>query len=670
MKRKIKKILIANRSEIASRIIRTCKNMNIKTVAIYSIPDEKCMFVNEADEAYPLNGYAPVDTYLDIQKIISICKAANVDAVHPGYGFLSENYKFCEELEKNGIIFIGPSKESIKQMGDKINSKKLAIRAGVNTIPGYNDDIEDDKHLIKICKDIGYPVMIKASAGGGGKGMRVAWGEDEVVDNFHQAKNEARRNFKDDRVFVEKYIEKPRHIEIQVLGDKFENIVCLGERECSIQRFNQKIIEETPSPFITDEVRQEMFRQSKLLAEKCGYYSAGTVEYVVDKNKNFYFLEMNTRLQVEHAVTEFLVGIDIVEKMIEIVEGKALDLNQKDIKFKGHSIEARICAENPSLSFMPSSGVITNMISPAPSSDLRFDIGFKRGDYISSFYDAMIGKLIVHGKTRKDAIEKMKEALAILDIDGLPTNIEFLESIMRHKRFVSGDIDTNFIKTEYNNVFLTEKIDENERGIFILAALVIFLTEEKHRFSLSEQIDIFKKISYAKLAVMLDDVMYHITFNNVDFGKEVGVHYRDIRMTMKHNYRFGDKYISGVFNDSVNFNMKINKTNSGVILRSFGSSVKTRVLTFADADIVSKVDMGKELTNIKTNKFFSKINGMINEINVQEGDVLKKNQKLCVIESMKMQNTIFTEFDCVIKKIHKQEKDVIQVGDLLFEFED
>ena len=477
-----KKILIANRGEIACRIIKTAKKMNIKTVAVYSDADKSAEHVSLADESVYLGGSSASESYLRSDLIIKACKEKSCDALHPGYGFLSENANFAELLEKEGITFIGPSKSAIASMGDKIESKKIAKAAGVNTVPGHIGIIDNEDEAIKIANEIGYPVMIKASAGGGGKGMRIAFSKDQVAESFERATSEAISSFGDKRIFIEKFITEPRHIEIQVLADNFGNTIHLGERECSIQRRNQKVIEEAPSPFLDQKTREEMGEQAIKLSREVGYSSAGTVEFIVDKNKNFYFLEMNTRLQVEHPVTELITGIDLVEQMINIASGKTLEIKQEDVELNGSAIESRIYAENPYKSFLPSIGRLTKYDPPKEKKHddntvTRNDTGVKEGDEISMYYDPMIAKLCSWGKTRESAISRMESALDNFLLEGIDHNIPFLSAILANKRFKSGDLSTSFIQDEYKEGFNGVFPSANEEWTLASLLLAYHITE-------------------------------------------------------------------------------------------------------------------------------------------------------------------------------------------------
>ena len=462
-----KKILIANRGEIACRVIRTAREMGIKTVAVYSDADARAQHVKDADEAVHIGGAPASESYLVIDKIIDAIRRTGAEAVHPGYGFLSENKAFAEALEKEGVAFIGPPPGAIEAMGDKITSKKLAAEAGVSTVPGHMGLIEDAEEAVKIANQIGYPVMIKASAGGGGKGMRIAFNDDDAREGFQSSKNEAAASFGDDRIFIEKFVTQPRHIEIQVLGDKHGNIVYLGERECSIQRRNQKVIEEAPSPFLDKKTRAAMGKQAVALARAVDYCSAGTVEFIVDGERNFYFLEMNTRLQVEHPVTELITGLDLVEQMIRVADGEELQIKQKDVELKGWAIESRIYAEDPYRGFLPSTGRLSRYRPPEETEHdgitVRNDTGVYEGGEISLFYDPMIAKLVTHGADRTSAIDAMAAALDDFRIDGIRHNIDFLTTIMHHARFRSGALTTAFIDEEFPEGFSGAEISD-ERG--------------------------------------------------------------------------------------------------------------------------------------------------------------------------------------------------------------
>src|SRR6187402_3517616 len=464
------KILIANRGEIACRVIRTARRMGIATVAVYSDADARAPHVRLADESVRLGPAPASESYLKAELIIDACKATGAEAVHPGYGFLSERESFAKALAKAGIAFIGPPPKAIAAMGDKIESKKLAQKAGVNVVPGYLDDIATTKDALKIAKDIGFPVMMKASAGGGGKGMRLAWNEKDVREGFESVKREGLNSFGDDRVFIEKFIEQPRHIEIQVLGDQHGNILYLGERECSVQRRHQKVVEEAPSPFVTPEMRKAMGTQAVELARAVGYYSAGTVEFIAGADRSFYFLEMNTRLQVEHPVTEYVTGLDLVEQMIRVANGEKLGFSQADVKLTGWAVENRVYAEDPYRGFLPSTGRLVRYRPPAATADVRVDDGVVEGSDISMFYDPMIAKLVTYGDTREAAIDTQIAALDRFEIDGIGHNVDFLSALMQHPRFRAGELTTGFIAEEYPDGFHGAPADEAR--LRLIAAVV------------------------------------------------------------------------------------------------------------------------------------------------------------------------------------------------------
>jgi len=469
-----KKILIANRGEIACRVIKTARKMGIKTVAVYSEADKDALHVEMADEAVFIGPPPSTQSYLLIDRIVQACKDTGAEAVHPGYGFLSERPAFCEALEKEGIVFIGPKVKAIEAMGDKITSKKLAKEAGVSTVPGYTEIIKNPQEAVEIAASIGYPVMIKASAGGGGKGMRIAWNDAECTDGFERATNEARSSFGDDRVFIEKYIVEPRHIEIQVLGDSHGNIVYLGERECSLQRRNQKVIEEAPSPFLDEATRKAMGEQAVMLARAVDYQSAGTVEFIVDAKRNFYFLEMNTRLQVEHPVTEYITGLDLVEQMLRVAAGEPLSFTQDDVKLKGWAIEARVYAEDPFRNFLPSIGRLVKYMPPQENEVVRVDTGVYEGGEVSMYYDPMIAKLITYGATRDRAIAHMRDALNEFFIRGVQHNISFLAALMVHTRFMTGRISTNMIAEEYPHGFSATDVPHDDPALLISVAAFLY----------------------------------------------------------------------------------------------------------------------------------------------------------------------------------------------------
>lgn len=660
------KLLIANRGEIACRIIKTCRKLGIKTVAVYSDADTNSLFVQMADEAVNI-GHAPSSqSYLNISKIIAAVKKTGATMVHPGYGFLSENRNFAEALEKEGVIFVGPSVYSVEKMGDKIESKKLALEAAVSTVPGHMGIIKDGKEATEIAKKIGFPVMVKASAGGGGKGMRVVWKESEVEEAFISASNEARNSFSDDRIFVEKFIENPRHIEIQVIADKHGNTVCLGERECSIQRNNQKVIEEAPSSFVDEETRQKMYAQSKALAEKVKYFSAGTIEYIMDKNKNFYFLEMNTRLQVEHPVTELITGLDIVELMIKIALGEKLPFKQSDIKLKGWAMESRIYAEDPARGFLPSSGRINLYIEPTENENVRVDTGVYEGGEVSMFYDAMIAKLCSYGKNRKEAIEHMRQALGSFAIGGVSHNISFLETIMKNDRFVSGDISTAFIKDEFPKGFSGSVIDSQSEEVLIGTAMQVFLKNYARNGHMTGQLRNREKQISERWVVTIDNESFLVNLlENTPNILRLECNSREIAVVS--SWTNGDKLFLGLINGrNIGVKLRENNRTGSYLMQYSGLDAFVTVCSPKIAEL-SKF-MPKIEKNAKPVNLTSPITGKVVRFKVAEGDEVKAGQELVVIEAMKMENIIRTDHDVKIGKIKFNAGDVVGIGQVVMDF--
>ncbi len=660
------KLLIANRGEIACRIIKTCRKMGIKTVAIYSDADTNSLFVRMADEAYNVGASPSSQSYLNIKKILEIIKRTGTTLVHPGYGFLSENRDFADALEKNNVTFVGPSTYSIEMMGDKIQSKKIAIEAKVNTVPGHMGVVKDGNEAIKVSKKIGFPVMIKASAGGGGKGMRVVYEESEVVQAFSSASNEARNSFSDDRIFIEKFIEDPRHIEIQVIADKHGNIVCVGERECSIQRNNQKVIEEAPSPFIDEKTRQKMYAETASLAKEVGYYSAGTVEYIVDKNKNFYFLEMNTRLQVEHPVTELITGLDLVELMIKVALNEKLPIKQSDIKLNGWAMESRIYAEDPARGFLPSSGRINLYIEPEENGNVRVDSGVYEGGEVSMFYDAMISKLCSYGKTRKEAIDKMKIALSNYVIGGVSHNISFLETIMQNDRFVKGNLSTSFIKDEFPEGFLGNEINSKAQEVFIASSLFIFFKNFKRNSFITDQLADSKKPIGERWVVLIDDKSYLVNVLQDKDGEYVFL-CNQKKIKIKSSWNNGEKLFRALVNNNeVGVKIRENNLTGGYLLQYGGSDAYINVYSPRVAEL--NEFMPKIEKNPKPTELNSPITGKIIKFCVEEGDEIKAGQELVIIEAMKMENIIRSDHDVKINKIVFSEGDTVGIGQLIIEF--
>ncbi len=660
------KLLVANRGEIACRIIKTCKKMGIKTVAVYSDADTNSLFVQMADEAYNIGPSPSSQSYLNIPAIIDVIKKTGTTLVHPGYGFLSENKKFAESLDKIGVKFVGPSKKSIEMMGDKIESKKIAIKSGVSTVPGHMGVISDDKEALSIAKKIGFPVMVKASAGGGGKGIRIAWKAKEIKEAFLSASNEARNSFSDDRIFIEKFIENPRHIEIQIIADKSGNIVCLGERECSIQRNNQKVIEEAPSPFIDEKTRQKMYKQSKALAKAVKYYSAGTIEYIMDKNKNFYFLEMNTRLQVEHPVTELITGQDLVEIMINVALDKKLPLTQEDVKLKGWAIESRIYAEDPSRGFLPSSGRINLYIEPQGGENVRVDTGVYEGGEVSMFYDAMISKLCSYGKTRQEAVDHMKQALATYAIGGVSHNISFLETIMRNEKFIKGDLTTSFIKEEFPEGFSGSEIDSHSQEAFISSALFIFLKNYARNANMSDQLRNREKQVSERWVVNIDEKSYLV--NIIEKNSEyIKLECDKKEFEVKSSWHQGEKLFRGTI-DGAEIGVRIVESNNtgSYLMQYSGNDAFVNVYSPRIAEL-SKF-MPKIDKNAKPKNLLSPITGKIIRFKVKKGDKVQAGQELVVIEAMKMENSISASHDFVIGDIKFEESNTVGIGQVIMEF--
>ena len=657
------KILIANRSEIAVRIIRTLKKMGIKSVAVYSEADTNSMYVQHADEAYYIGDSPATESYLSIKNIISAIRESGASAVHPGYGFLSENPNFANILKREGVILIGPSAGTIKKMGDKIEAKKIAIEAGVSTVPGYMGTINDVKQAVDIAKEIGFPVIVKAAAGGGGRGMRVVNNPAEMANAFESAKLEAANSFSDDRLFIEKLIQTPRHIEIQLIADQYGNSVCLGERECSIQRHHQKVIEEAPSSFITEDIRQEMYRQVISLSQKVGYYSAGTVEFIVDSNKNFYFLEMNTRLQVEHPVTELITGIDIVEEMIKIAAGEKLSFTQDDIKLKGWAFESRICAENPSRGFLPSSGRIIAYSEPANSPNIRIDTGIGLGGEVSMFYDSMIAKLCTYGETREQAIEVMRSALSSYIINGIAHNISFLEAVMLHPRFVSGDISTAFIQEEYPDGFSGASLTSEVTTVFLATAIFIYISEQRRASLISGNINNQANKIGTRWVVTIDDKLFPVLITPVENG--YNIRHESDRIYIRSNWNLGNELFTAIINGKKT-NVKIENIRTGYLLSHAGISVKAFVrsprISELEALMVSKVVVEE------SSELGAPLSGQIAAIKVKEGQEVTAGQEIMILTAMKMENLILAERDGKIAKIFVNEKDNVVRGQVLLEF--
>jgi propionyl-CoA carboxylase alpha subunit len=665
-----KKILIANRGEIACRVIKTARKMGIATVAVYSEPDREALHVREADEAVAIGPAASERSYLSIDKIVDACRSTGADAVHPGYGFLSENAAFAEALAKAGVAFIGPPPAAIEAMGDKIASKKAAAAAGVSIVPGHMGLIEDADEAVSIARTIGYPVMIKASAGGGGKGMRIAANDDEAREGFGASQREAKASFGDDRVFIEKFVTQPRHIEIQVLGDRHGNVIHLGERECSIQRRNQKIIEEAPSPFLDAATREAMGAEAVALAKAVGYYSAGTVEFIVDSARNFYFLEMNTRLQVEHPVTELVTGIDLVEEMIRVADGEKLRVAQDDMRLDGWAIESRVYAEDPYRGFLPSVGRLTRYRPPAEGTRgdgtvIRNDTGVIEGSETSTHYDPMIAKLCTWAPDRPAAIAAMGEALDRFEIEGIGHNLPFLSAVMRHPRFGEGRLSTAFIAEEFPDGFHGVEADAEEA--VTLAAIAAFV----HRRSVARSVQISGALANHSRNVGSDWV---VTFAGhsfaVDAREEDGgttVAFPDGKsIAVTSAWLPGHTCADfGVGGETVG--AKISVTNSTYRLRWRGIDVAAHVRSPRVAELARL--MPEKQPPDTSKMLLCPMPGVLTAIAVKEGQAVEFGQILAAVEAMKMENVLRAERKCVVKRVAAKAGDVLAVDQLIMEFE-
>jgi propionyl-CoA carboxylase alpha chain len=644
-----KKILIANRGEIACRVMKTARKMGIKTVAVYSEADKDAMHVDLADEAVCIGPAASKESYLVAEKIIAACKQTGAEAVHPGYGFLSENEAFSRTLEEQGIVFIGPKHYSVAAMGDKIASKKLALKAKVNVIPGYNDAIGTPEEAVEIAKGIGYPVMIKASAGGGGKGLRVAFNDQEAHEGFASCKTEAKNAFGDDRIFIEKYVEEPRHIEIQVLGDGHGNCVYLHERECSIQRRHQKVIEEAPSPFLDPATRKAMGEQAVALAKAVNYQSAGTVEFVVGgKDKAFYFLEMNTRLQVEHPVTEMITGYDLVELMIRVAAGEKLPFAQKDIPLNGWAMECRINAEDPFRNFLPSTGRLIKFAPPAESSGLaRVDTGVYEGGEISMYYDSMIAKLIVHGATREQAIARMRDALNAFVIRGVASNIAFQAALMKNPRFVSGNFNTSLIGEEYPKGFNAVDVVHDDPAMLIAVAGAMHRQYLARNGTITGQMPGHEYKAGSEFVVRLDDGADHeVVVEPATGGWDVT--FAGNRYEIRSDWQFGQIIYQGTINMEP-FCMQVERRGLKYRIFHWGTQMDLMVMNARAAHLQALMP---HKAPPDTSKFLlSPMPGLLTQIAVQAGQEVKAGEVLAKIEAMKMENVLKAERDCVVEKL-------------------
>ena len=646
------KILIANRGEIACRVIRTCKRLGIKTVAVYSEADADALHVREADEAVLIGPPPSAQSYLLIDKIVEACKTTGAQAVHPGYGFLSEKEAFQKALAEAGIAFIGPDAHAIYAMGDKIESKKLAQAAGVSTVPGYLAAIPNADEAVKIARKIGYPVMIKASAGGGGKGMRIAWNDAEAHEGFGSATNEAKASFADDRVFIEKYVEEPRHIEIQLIADGHGNCVYLWERECSIQRRHQKVIEEAPSPFLDAKTRKAMGEQAVALAKAVKYKSAGTVEFIVDKNRKFYFLEMNTRLQVEHPVTELITGLDLVELMIRVAAGGKLPFQQKDVKLQGWAVEARLYAEDPFRNFLPSTGRLVKYREPEAGPDVRVDTGVYEGGEISMFYDPMIAKLCTHGNTRDEAIDRMLRALDEFYVRGVSHNVPFLAALMAHPRFRAGKLTTNFIAEEFKGGFTAEHLPPKDPAVLAAVAAVVDRIHA-HRSGAPQ----------SERVVMLNRSAMPVSVSGG--GLEFAVDIDARRIEIESDWAPGEPLMRARV-DQHPVVVQIDPLGSGWRLTHEGGQADVLVLTPRQGELYALMPV-KAAPD--TSKFLlSPMPGLLASVAVSEGQEVKAGEALAVVEAMKMENVLRATRDGTVKTLHAKAGDSLRVDQKIIEF--
>ena len=679
------KILIANRGEIACRVIATAHKMGIQTVAVYSEADKEARHVQLADEAVLIGPAASRESYLVADKIIAAAKATGAQAIHPGYGFLSENAEFSKRCEDEGIAFIGPRHFSIAAMGDKIESKKLAGSAGVNCIPGVNDAIESPEKAVEIAQGIGYPVMIKASAGGGGKGLRVAFNDKEAFEGFTSCRNEARNSFGDDRVFIEKFVEEPRHIEIQVLGDSHGNVVYLNERECSIQRRHQKVIEEAPSPFISDATRQAMGEQAVQLAKAVKYQSAGTVEFVVGKDQSFYFLEMNTRLQVEHPVTEAITGLDLVELMIRVAAGEKLPITQADVKRNGWAMECRINAEDPFRNFLPSTGRLVRFQTPAQTMfqgntdhlfGVRVDTGVQDGGEIPMFYDSMIAKLIVHGKDRNEAIAKMREALYGVVSRGISSNIPVQAALLAHPRFVSGDFNTGFIAEQYGHGFRAEDVPHDDPDFLVALAAFVRRKSRERAANLSGQLpgyDVKIGQDYTVVVLGAQGQNNHKAVHVDEFRGQSGLANIQVggkTYAIESHSRLNDVRISGTVNGQP-FTAQVERgtVKNPLVLQVQHNGTRIDALVMSPRMAELHQLMPYKAPPDLSRYVLSPMPGLLVDVPVKPGQKVQAGERVAVIEAMKMENVLFATQDGVVKSVVASKGESLTVDQMIVEFE-
>ncbi|UWS78570.1 acetyl/propionyl/methylcrotonyl-CoA carboxylase subunit alpha [Phaeobacter sp. G2] len=679
------KILIANRGEIACRVIKTARKMGIKTVAIYSDADKQALHVQMADEAVHIGPPPANQSYIVIDKVMEAIRATGAQAVHPGYGFLSENSKFAEALAAEGVAFVGPPVGAIEKMGDKITSKKIAKEAGVSTVPGHMGLIEDADEAVKISREIGYPVMLKASAGGGGKGMRIAWNDEEAREGFQSSKNEAASSFGDDRIFIEKFVTQPRHIEIQVLCDAHGNGIYLGERECSIQRRQQKVVEEAPSPFLDEATRKAMGEQAVALAQAVDYASAGTVEFIVDGDKNFYFLEMNTRLQVEHPVTELITGVDLVEQMIRVANGEPLTISQDDVQLNGWAIENRLYAEDPYRGFLPSIGRLTRYRPPAELSGgplldngkwqgdapagagiaVRNDTGVYEGGEISMYYDPMIAKLCTWAPTRDQAIEAMRNALDGFEVEGIGHNLPFLSAVMDHPIFIEGAMTTAFIEEQYPEGFVGVDLPEEALRRIAASAAAMHRVAEIRRTRVSGRMDNHERRVGSDWVVTLQGQNFPVSIEADQLGATVT--FQDgAAMRIASDWTPGDQ-LATIDVDGTPLVLKVGKISGGFRIRSRGADIKVHVRTKRQAELAEL--MPEKVAPDTSKLLLCPMPGLVVKIDVEVGDEVQEGQALCSVEAMKMENILRAERKGVIAKINASAGDSLAVDEVIMEFE-
>lgn len=695
----IKKILVANRGEIACRVFVTAKRMGIATVAVYSDVDANALHVAYADEAVPIGGTTAAESYLIIDKIVQACKDTGADAVHPGYGFLSEQGEFADRLQAEGIILIGPPADAMRKMGDKITSKKLSAEAGVSTVPGHMGLIDDAEHCAKIATEIGYPVMIKASAGGGGKGMRIAWNEAEAKEGFDRSKSEAQSSFGDDRIFVEKFITEPRHIEIQVMADNHGNVVYLGERECSIQRRNQKVIEEAPSPFLDETTRKAMGEQSVALSKAVNYSGAGTVEFVVDSDRNFYFLEMNTRLQVEHPVTELITGIDLVEQMIRVASGEILSIKQSDVKLNGWAIESRVYAEDPMRNFLPATGRVVRYNPPTDALEFslppvsntsavtRCDSGIDAGGEISMFYDPMIAKLCTWAPTREQAIAHMGKALDRFELQGSGDNLTFLSAIVEHPRFKSGNITTAFIADEYPDGFSGVEPDTDTTNAFVAITATLAHITRSSRLMQADGINNSSAVLANErtslktpYAVRLERDNFPVAWT-IQSADESDAGTATVLLTVKltgdddsspTNLSVATDWLPGqslchATIAGVTRVFQVSELAEGFSLQHRGCVRRARLLSARKAELANR--MIEKAPEDTSNLLLCPMPGLLVALHVKEGDTVEEGQALAIVEAMKMENVLTAERSGTIASIPTEAGQSLSVDDVILEFE-